>query len=281
MHPCAGVEREGGGLGLLAGPSEPSLSERRSFCLDRRSAMTDSDEDGGDEDKKDEKGASAADLLDKPPEPIDEPAAGRYMLYVTVLEGRQLAAMDPDGSSDPYVVCTLEVTGETKETTHMTKDLNPIFMEDLTFEFAVDDPLVRPPPPPQAARTHTTGVRAQTDDSTWTHSTCTGTGSRLQHTADRHRADRTHTHAHTHTYTQHSIRYSHTAAHIHTHIHNNNNNNTPSLASRCRNLPSCQADAAPTTGAVHGLVQDRRHGLRRVQGAPPRLEEAPCSPSAL
>ena len=87
------------------------------------------------------KGSSAADLLEKPPEPIEEPVAARYMLYVTIIEGRQLMAMDPDGSSDPYVTCTLEVTGETKETTHIKKSLNPIFMEDLTFEFKVDDPL--------------------------------------------------------------------------------------------------------------------------------------------
>eukprot|EP01051_Picozoa_sp_SAG22_P002056 SAG22_NODE_87_length_21437_cov_14.162480_13_plen_257_part_00 len=87
------------------------------------------------------KGDSAADLLEKPEEPIDEPSAGGYALYVTILEGRQLMAMDPDGSSDPYVTCALDVTGEKKETTHHTKTLNPIFMEDLAFEFRVDDPL--------------------------------------------------------------------------------------------------------------------------------------------
>ena len=219
MHPCAGVEREGGGLGLLAGPSEPSLSERRSFCLDRRSAMTDSDEDGGDEDKKDEKGASAADLLDKPPEPIDEPAAGRYMLYVTVLEGRQLAAMDPDGSSDPYVVCTLEVTGETKETTHMTKDLNPIFMEDLTFEFAVDDPLVRPPPLPPRPHAHTPQACARRQTTAHGHTAHAQAQAADCSTRQTDTEQTGHTHTRTHTPT-HSTAYGiRTQQHTYTHIY--------------------------------------------------------------
>ena len=67
-------------------------------------------------------------------------ACARYQLYITIVEARQLEAMDANGSSDPYVRCTLDLTGESKETSHQEKTLNPIFEEDMVFEFEIENP---------------------------------------------------------------------------------------------------------------------------------------------
>ena len=65
---------------------------------------------------------------------------GGYQLFAHIIQGNQLAARDSSGESDPVVKCTLSRTGEMLMTETRQKTLNPIFEENLTFDFEVSTP---------------------------------------------------------------------------------------------------------------------------------------------
>eukprot|EP01043_Picozoa_sp_COSAG02_P033072 COSAG02_NODE_2240_length_9405_cov_26.713948_2_plen_457_part_00 len=71
---------------------------------------------------------------------LQPPGVGGYQLFAHIIQGNQLAARDSSGESDPVVKCTLSRTGEMLMTETRQKTLNPIFEENLTFDFEVSTP---------------------------------------------------------------------------------------------------------------------------------------------
>ena len=65
--------------------------------------------------------------------------AGDYQIRVHVIEGRQLAAKDDGGTSDPVVKVTCSLTPETRATTVLEKTLNPLWDQTLIFEPQLTD----------------------------------------------------------------------------------------------------------------------------------------------
>lgn len=54
------------------------------------------------------------------------------LIYVTLVEGKNLPSADPNGKSDPYL--RLEYGGQKKKSKIVKKTLNPVFNEEFTFE---------------------------------------------------------------------------------------------------------------------------------------------------
>ena len=57
------------------------------------------------------------------------------VLTVHVVEARNLLPMDMEGTSDPYVIMTIE--GQRIQTSVKSSDLNPVWNESFTFDIDV------------------------------------------------------------------------------------------------------------------------------------------------